>query len=79
MTLDRSVRIRSGALALRRIGNAWEIKPARPDGYDRPWARTRAASAASSSTPDPGATSTPKPKPSPRDASPKPADLEPDD
>jgi competence protein ComEC len=78
MALDRSVRIRSGALALRRIGNAWEITPTRPDGYDRPWARTRAASAASSSTSDPGAAA-PKPKPTLRDATPKPADLDADD
>jgi competence protein ComEC len=70
------VRLRSGALALRRNGAGWEITPARPDGYDRPWARTRAAGTAPSSIPEPSATSR---KPSARDATPKPADLEPDD
>ena len=77
MALDRAARIRSGALALRRVGNAWEITPARPDGYDRPWARTRAATTTSSAS-EPS-TASPKPKPSPRDATPKPADLGPDD
>jgi competence protein ComEC len=77
ISMDRAVRMRSGALALRRIGNSWEITPARPDGYDRPWARTRAIAAAPSST-SPNAAS-PQPKPHPRDASPKPTDLGPDD
>jgi competence protein ComEC len=73
--IDRAVRLRSGALALRRNGGAWESTPARPDGYDRPWARPRAVAAASSA-PAPSAAS---PKPRARDASPKPADLEADD
>src|SRR5437667_426015 len=38
MAVDRSVRLRSGAIALRRNGAGWEITPARPNGYDRPWA-----------------------------------------
>jgi competence protein ComEC len=76
IAIDRAVRMRSGALALRRIGSSWEITPARPDGYDRPWARTRAASGASS-THDANGTSSKKP--SARDAAPKPADLGPDD
>jgi competence protein ComEC len=76
--IDRAVRMRSGALALRRIGNSWEVTPARPDGYDRPWARTRApaGTAASSSVPERAAAS---PKASSRDATPKPADLDADD
>jgi competence protein ComEC len=78
MAIDRSTRTRSGALALRRIGGSWHITPARPDGYDRPWARTRAAGATSSSTSEPS-TASPKAKSSPRDATPKPADLEPGD
>ena len=73
--IDRSVRLRSGALALRRVGSSWEITPARPDGYDRPWARTRATTPA---TAEPSAGST-KQKSGPRDATPKPADLEPGD
>jgi hypothetical protein len=67
--------MRSGALALRRIGNGWEITPARPDGYDRPWARGRTPAGASSNA-DHAASS---PKATPRDATPKPADLAPDD
>ena len=74
--VDRSVRLRSGAIALRRNGAGWEITPARPNGYDRPWARTRTAGPAPSSTPEPSAAS---PKPSARNAAPKPADLEADD
>jgi competence protein ComEC len=76
MAIDRSVRLRSGALSLRRNGDRWEIAPARPDGYDRPWARTRPAGPAPSPTPAPSAASR---KPSARDATPKPADLEADD
>jgi hypothetical protein len=75
--IDRAVRMRSGALALRRVGNSWEITPARPDGYDRPWARSRGATAAASASEPSTAAS--KPKPSQRDAAPKPADLGPDD
>jgi competence protein ComEC len=73
--LDRAARMRSGAMALRRIGNGWEITPARPDGYDRPWARGRTPAGASSNA-DHAASS---PKATPRDATPKPADLAPDD
>lgn len=78
ITADRAMRMRSGALALRRVGKSWEITPARPDGYDRPWARTRATGAAPSSTSESSAAA-PKPKSSPRDAAPKPADLGADD
>jgi competence protein ComEC len=74
--IDRAVRMRSGAMALRRVGNGWEITPARPDGYDRPWAKPRAAAGAPSPTPAQTATSA---KPGLRDATPKPADLAPDD
>jgi competence protein ComEC len=78
MTIDRNMRMRSGALALRRVGSSWEITPARPDGFDRPWARMRPVSAGSSSTAEPNAVA-PKPKPSPRNAVPKSSDLEVDD
>jgi competence protein ComEC len=37
--VDRSVWRQTGALALRRIGDRFEITAARPAGYDRPWAR----------------------------------------
>jgi competence protein ComEC len=76
--IDRAVRMRSGALALRRIGDRFEITPARPDGYDRPWARTRAAASAPSSSPTPEHSAA-SPRPTARDATPKPADREADD
>jgi competence protein ComEC len=72
MAIDRAMRLRSGALALRRNGAGWEITPARPDRYDRPWARTRTTASAAEHT-------AASPKPTARDAAPKPADLEADD
>jgi competence protein ComEC len=39
VVVDRPVWRRSGALALRRLGEGFEITPTRPIGYDRPWAR----------------------------------------
>jgi len=75
--IDRAVRLRSGALALRRSGSSWEITPARPEGSDRPWTRGRAAAApAPSSVSDQAAS---PPKASARDVTPKPTDLEADD
>ena len=74
--IDRAVRMRAGALALRRIGDRWEVTPARPDGYDRPWARRRAPASVPSPVPEQSAASA---RPSSRDATPKPADLEADD
>jgi competence protein ComEC len=73
--IDRAARMRSGAMTLRRIGDGWQVTPARPDGYDRPWAKARVPAGAASATPDHAAPS----KPAPRDATPKPADLAPDD
>ncbi len=75
--IDRVRRMRSGALALRRVDDGWEITPARPDGYDRPWARIRSP-AGSASTPSDQAAPPPRP-PAARDATPKPADLAPAD
>lgn len=76
IAIDRTVRMRAGAMALRRIGDSWEVTPARPDGYDRPWAKTRVPAGATAVIPDQAAAS---PKAGPRDATPKPADLAPDD
>jgi competence protein ComEC len=73
--VDRTMRLRSGALALRRNGAGWEITPARPDGYDRPWARPRTVAATSPKV----AAGAAAPKAGARDAAPKPADLEADD
>jgi competence protein ComEC len=70
--IDRSLLRASGALALRRIGESWEITPTRPPGYDRPWARGATEHAAVAR--DAGATATP-----PRDATPASEDLDPGD
>ena len=73
--IDRAVRMRSGAITLRRAGAGWEITAARPDGYNRPWAKARAPAGASSTTMQQPAAS----KSGSRDATPKPSDLGPDD
>ena len=39
LLIDRKVWKRTGAVALRRTGEGFEIAVARPPGYDRPWAR----------------------------------------
>jgi competence protein ComEC len=39
LVIDRQVWRRSGAMALRRQDDGFEITPTRPPGYDRPWAR----------------------------------------
>jgi competence protein ComEC len=39
LVIDRQVWRRSGAMALRRQGDGFEVTPTRPPGYDRPWAR----------------------------------------
>jgi competence protein ComEC len=70
--VDRRVWRQSGAIALRRLGEGFEITPTRPPGYDRPWAR---AVASPVDVPDaPRAT-----RPQPRDATPREEDLEPGD
>ncbi len=42
LVIDRKVWRRSGAMALRRRGEQFEITATRPPGYDRPWARALA-------------------------------------
>ncbi len=75
--IDRTLRARTGALALRRIGNQWEITPARPDGYDRPWAPRNAPEAApAEAQTSPSKPAAPAAK---RDATPRSEDLEPGD
>jgi competence protein ComEC len=39
LLIDREVWRRTGAVALKRDGNGFEMIAARPPGYDRPWAR----------------------------------------
>jgi competence protein ComEC len=67
LLIDRQVWRRSGAMSLRRIGEGFEITPARPAGYDRPWARAAAPATAAVE----GAQH--------RDATPRLEDLEPGD
>jgi competence protein ComEC len=64
VVVDRQVFNRLGAMALRRDGEGFEITPARPAGYDRPWAR-----AVAHARPVPEATQR-------RDATPRADDLE---
>jgi competence protein ComEC len=72
LVVDRQVWRRSGAIALRRVGEGFEITAARPPGYDRPWARAVAPSGDSPEVPR--AT-----RQQPRDATPREEDLEPGD
>jgi competence protein ComEC len=72
LVVDRQLRRRSGAVALRRTGEGFEITAARPVGYERPWARATA--------PESDAPQTSRPaSPPPRDATPRADDLEPGD
>jgi competence protein ComEC len=66
---DRRVWQHNGALALWRVGKRWETVAARPDGYDRPWARSRPQE-------DDAATRFGQARPNARDATPAPDDLE---
>ncbi len=43
LVIDRDVLQRSGAVALKRSGNGFEMTTVRPPGYDRPWAQARPA------------------------------------
>jgi competence protein ComEC len=73
--IDRTARATTGALALRRVGQRFEITAARPDGHDRPWARGAARpAAAGEQAPTPPAGDAPA-----RDATPRADDLEPED
>ena len=59
----------SGAMALRRAGQGFEVMAARPAGYDRPWARAAV-------TPADAPGRSPSARPQPRDATPNVEDLE---
>jgi competence protein ComEC len=72
LMVDRQLRRRSGAAALRRTGEGFEITAARPAGYERPWARATAAGSDAPQTSRPAS-------PPPRDATPRADDLEPGD
>lgn len=68
--IDRNVLQRTGAVALRRKGDGFQMISARPAGYDRPWAKAPQATDAAVSVP---------PSAPPPDATPRPEDLEPGD
>src|SRR5262249_23446368 len=64
LVVDRQVWRRSGAMALRRLGERFEITTARPLGFDRPWRRAVA--------PESDAPALPRGMPpQPRDATPR--------
>ena len=73
LLVDREVSRRLGAIALRRLGERFEITATRSAGYDRPWAP---AVAHGSDVPEPRR---PAPDAQPRDATPRQEDLEPGD
>jgi competence protein ComEC len=69
MLIDRGAWRAGGALALRRVGQGFDMIVTRPPGYDRPWMRgPNEASATPTSV-----------RPAPRDATPRGDDLEPGD
>ncbi|MGA2127712.1 MAG: ComEC/Rec2 family competence protein [Xanthobacteraceae bacterium] len=71
--IDRSMRAATGALALRRLDQRWEITAAHPDGTTRPWSRP--AGGARPATGDQPAAVAPRGAPGP-DATPRAEDLE---
>jgi competence protein ComEC len=72
MLIDRPVWRRSGAIALRRLGDGFELTPTRPPGHERPWSQAVPAPRDVSARPAANA-------PSSRDAAPRQEDLEADD
>src|SRR5690606_8494065 len=71
LVIDKESLRRTGAVALRRVGEGFEVTPSRPPGYDRPWAPARANHTEQST---PGTT-----RRQPHDATPNVHDLEPGD
>ena len=71
LLIDRPVTQRSGAIALRRLGDGFELTAARPAGYDRPWAPAGARMGEGPDARPARPTSAP-----PRDATPREEDLE---
>jgi competence protein ComEC len=71
LLIDRKASRQAGAMTLKRAGDGFAVTPARPPGYDRPWAR--AVPVANEETPTAGRA------PIPRDATPREEDLEPGD
>ncbi len=71
LLIDRDALRRTGAVALRQTPDGFVMTPARPQGYDRPWAQAPPSM--------PHANSPPGIAAPPRDATPRPEDLEPGD
>jgi competence protein ComEC len=71
LVIDRQVWRRSGAVALRRLGEGFEITPTRPPGYDRPWAPAAVQGSDAPEARQPTST-----RQQPRDATPREEDLE---
>jgi competence protein ComEC len=71
LVIDRQVWRRSGAVAVHRAGDGFEVIPARPPGHDRPWARALPAPGEAAESARPGLI-----RPQPRDATPNVEDLE---
>jgi competence protein ComEC len=71
LVIDRTVLQRTGAVALRRLGEGFETGTARPPGHDRPWARMPHAVS--------GAPTGPALRPPAPDATPRADDLRPGD
>jgi competence protein ComEC len=71
--IDRQSRLRTGAATLRQVGDGFVLTPARPPGYDRPWAR------AMPSVGEAAAAARAPIRPVPRDATPREEDMEPGD
>jgi competence protein ComEC len=70
--IDRRHARASGAIALTQRGEGWIIEAARPQGFDRPWAKGAQA-------PSEPTTPAPNTRTAPRDATPRAEDLEPGD
>lgn len=72
IVVDRAKLRANGAVALRRVGERWDIKVARPVGQGRPWARM-------TETSDVDTLPSTIARPAPRDATPNSQSLEPGD
>jgi competence protein ComEC len=74
LLIDRKVWRRTEALALRRVGDRFEMIAARPPGFDRPWARALPQAGENE-----GAVGLVSVRPVARDATPRVEDMEPGD
>jgi competence protein ComEC len=71
LVIDRQVWRRSGAMALQRRADGFEITPTRPPGYGRPWAPAAVQGSDAPEARQPTST-----RQQPRDATPREEDLE---